>query len=236
MSRWSAVDDAATLAGMARIHVFADESGDFNFSADPGASRYFILTTVTVGDATLATTLLDLRWQLAWEGAELRPEGFHATYDKQMVRDRVFEELARSRLRVDSTVLEKRKTQPHLTENEIAFYKLAWYLHFQHVAQRVAGPRDELVVVAASLGTAKRKASFFEAVKNVVRQTSPTTAFRTLYWPAATDPCLWAADYCSWAIQRKWERGDERSFLLIRDKVHSELQPFEESRILYYSR
>jgi hypothetical protein len=29
--------------------------------------------------------------------------------------------------------------------------------------------------------------------------------------PHMSDPCLQVADYCTWAIQRKWERGDERS-------------------------
>jgi hypothetical protein len=211
---------------MARICVFADEAGDFNFSTTPGASRYFILTTVTVTDLSVGADLLDLRRQLAWEGADLRPEGFHATYDKQAVRDRVFEVLARGMFRVDATILEKRKAQPHLTIDEIAFYQLAWYMHFRSVAPQIAGADDELLVVAASLGTNRRRAAFFAAVQNVVLQTSPTTAYQTLYWPAASDPCLWAADYCSWAIQRKWERSDERSYALIRTKVRSEFQPF----------
>jgi hypothetical protein len=38
----------------------------------------------------------------------------------------------------------------------------------------------------------------------------------------ASDPCLWAADYCTWAIQRKWERRDERAYELIAAAVASE--------------
>jgi hypothetical protein len=110
---------------MARISVFADEAGDFNFSTAPGASQYFILTTVTLEKLDVGAELLDLRRQLGWEGAELRPEGFHATYDKQAVRDRVFEVLTRGEFRIDATILEKRKAQPHLTQDEILFYKLA---------------------------------------------------------------------------------------------------------------
>lgn len=219
---------------MARISVFADEAGDFNFSIASGASKYFILTTVTMETLDVGDNLLALRRQLAWEGADLRPEGFHATYDKQAVRDRVFEVLTGGAFRVDATILEKRKAQPHLARDEIAFYQLAWYLHFQYVAPRIARAGDELFVAAASLGTAKRKASFFGAVQNVVLQTSPTTAYQAVYWPAATDPCLWAADYCSWAIQRKWERADERSYAFIRSKVLSEFQPFQRSKVFYY--
>lgn len=100
---------------MRRIHVFADEAGDFNFSVAPGASRYFILTTVTLEDCSVGDTLLALRRQLAWEGVEQ--------------------------------------------------------------------------------GT---------------------------------------ADFCCWAIQRKWERGDERSYVLIRNKVRSEFEPFRRGQTLYY--
>jgi hypothetical protein len=91
-----------------------------------------------------------------------------------------------------------------------------------------------LFVVAASLGTSRRRTSFFAAVRDVVLQTSPTTAYQTVYWPAASDPCLWVADYCSWAIQRKWERADERSYALIRTKVRSEIRPFRRGTVFYY--
>jgi hypothetical protein len=48
---------------------------------------------------------------------------------------------------------------------------------------------------------------------------------------ARTDQCLWVADYCSWAIQRKWERTwqgqpDDRSHKLIAAKIRSEFNIF----------
>jgi hypothetical protein len=46
-------------------------------------------------------------------------------------------------------------------------------------------------------------------------------------WPSASDPCLWVADYCTWAIQRKWERGDTRSDDLIKDRIRSEFDIWE---------
>lgn len=32
------------------VHVFADEAGNFDFSSKAGASRYFLLTTVSMDD------------------------------------------------------------------------------------------------------------------------------------------------------------------------------------------
>jgi hypothetical protein len=45
-------------SGSRRWHIFADEAGNFDFSANRGASRYFILTTVTVSDWTVGNAPL----------------------------------------------------------------------------------------------------------------------------------------------------------------------------------
>lgn len=219
---------------MARITVFADEAGNFDFSLNARASRYFILTTIQLEDCSVGDALLAVRRQLAWEGAELHPDGFHASEDKQAVRDQVFAALDGADFRIDATILDKRKTQPRFAQNEAAFYQLAWYLHFKFVAPRVARTDDELLVIAASLGTKSRRTLFFQGFHTAVVQTTPTPTWRTASWPAATDPCLWVADYCCWAIQRKWERGDERSYVLVKDKIRSEFEAFRWSSVLYY--
>jgi hypothetical protein len=126
---------------MARITVFADEAGNFDFSLNARASRYFILTTVRLEDCKVGDALLTLRRQLAWEGAELHPDGFHASEDKQAVRDQVFSALDDADFRIDATILDKRKAEPRLAQSEAAFYQLAWDLHLKFVAPRVARRR-----------------------------------------------------------------------------------------------
>lgn len=79
---------------------------------------------------------------------------FHATTDAQAVRDRVFGVLQAHDFRIDATVLEKAKANPHTRSTEERFYKLAWWLHMKHVAPRVVRvvrACDELFVVGASL-------------------------------------------------------------------------------------
>src|SRR6185436_14965321 len=98
---------------MARIHVFADESGDFDFSRTPGASRYFTVTTMVAGDFGVGAALADLRRNLAWEGQGLNSE-FHAANDRQAVRDRVFVLLTGHSFRIDCTILEKAKAHARL--------------------------------------------------------------------------------------------------------------------------
>ena len=218
---------------MARKYIYADEAGNFDFSHNPDATRYFILTTVLIDDHGIESALLDLRRELVWDKVNL-PREFHATEEQQLVRDRVFDILNRYDFRIDATILEKSKALPQIGLTEEMFYKYAWYYHMKYVAPRVASRTDELLVIAASIGTKRKSLNFRYAVSDVMEQTSPTRAMRVNMWPAAVDPCLQVADYCSWAIQRKWEREDLRSYDLIKDKIQSEYDLFSGGITFYY--
>ena len=216
---------------MSRAYVFADEAGNFDFGTGQGATRYFILTTATMEDCSVGDRILALRRQLAWEGVEQVTADFHATEERQEVRDRVFAALESAQFRIDATIFEKRNVVGHLRSDRIRFYKTAWYLHFKHVVKRIVSADDELLVIAASLGTKRERQTFHDAVQDVVSQVAPVKALRTAFWSAASDPCLWVTDFCAWAIQRKWERNDPRSHVLIRSKIKTEFLMFDDRAV-----
>lgn len=89
-------------------------------------------------------------------------------------------------------------------------------------------------MVGASLGVKKKRAQMHDAVRDVIARVSPTTRFRTASWNAHSEPCLQVADYCCWALARKWEQGDDRSYALIQDKIGSEFDVFRSGRTRYY--
>ncbi len=219
---------------MSRVYVYGDESGNFDFSRHRGASRYFILTTVTCSeDRQARRDLEELRYGLAWGGEELR-DFFHASEDRQAVRDEVFRALSRSPFRVDATIMEKRKAHPRLTASDVVFYKYAWYYHARHVLPSISAPGDEVLVIASSIGTKKKKRYFRKAVFDVIGQIQLRQDVKTAHWSTASDLGLQIADYCSWAIFRKWEEGDERSYRLIQDKIHREYDLFRPGTRFYY--
>lgn len=227
----------ALLQGMSRVYVFGDEAGDLAFRPPAqGISRYFIIGTVTLDDHSIGSELLELRRELAWDGLHL--DSFHATSDKPYVREQVYEIIAGHDLRFDATLLDKRKALPRTYKDPLYFYKLAWYLHFKYVAGEIADDRDELLVVASSLQIKRKmtttKAAVHEAVTEVVNQVSPTVTCHCAFTPAKTDPCLQIADYMTWAIQRKHETGDSRSYELIEHQINSEFEPFELGDDVYY--
>ncbi|MFN8512717.1 MAG: hypothetical protein U0232_03495 [Thermomicrobiales bacterium] len=141
---------------------------------------------------------------------------FHATEEQQGVRDRVFALLMTQAFRIDATIFEKSKAHPHLRNDPDRFYRTAWHAHMRHLAPRIADAMDELLVVAASIGTKRQRIGIHQSINNVIGAVAPAAAYRTAFWSASSDPCLQIADYCCWAIQRKWERNDPRSYRLIR--------------------
>lgn len=218
---------------MARISIFADESGQFDFSRKAGASRYFILTTVTCRDYSVGNALMDLRRELVWDGLGGGSE-FHATDNQWPIRNHVFDVMDKHDFRIDATILEKAKAQPRVRSTDERFYKFAWYYHLKHLVPRVTQATDTLFVVAASLGTKAKRRTMHDAVKDVVEQVSPTLEYRTASWSCASEPCLVAADYCAWAIGRKWEHGLTDAYDRIQAKVRSEYDLWRPGTTLYY--
>lgn len=218
---------------MVRKYIYADESGDMTFTRGRGASRYFILTSIVLEDHSLADALTELRRELAWSGIDANG-GFHAAENQQVVRDAVFAILQGGEFRIDATIIDKPKAQPKIRQDAVQFYQYAWFYHLKHLAPRIASKGDELLVVAASIDLKRRHDDFKATVENVLLQVSPTREFRCAMWPAASDPSLQIADYCAWAIWRKWERDDHRSYELIKRKIRTEFNVFRTGRRLYY--
>ena len=109
-------------------------------------------------------------------------------------------------MRIGATVMEKAKAQSQLRSSDVRFYKYGWFYHFKYIAPRLGlTVKDTLFVHAASVGIAKKQRAFREAVDDVMNQViDKSTKSRLAYWPPRSDPCLVIADYCAWAIQRKW--------------------------------
>jgi hypothetical protein len=58
------------------------------------------------------------------------------------------------------------------------------------------------------------------ALEDVVDQSAWwCKSYQAAFWPAESDPCLQIADYVTWAVQRKYQQQDERSYELIEDKT-----------------
>ena len=221
---------------MSRLYIFADEAGCMEFSRKPNVSRYFILTTVSMDSCKVGDALAELRREMAWRKEDLG-DYFHATTDKQAVRNAVYDLICKHDFRVQATIMEKTKAQPQVRTSRPNFYQYGWYYHFKFSAPKIIAKATELMVVAASLGNKKERKAFEGAVTTVLRQTMPALPYIANFCPAAVDPCLSVADYCAWAIQRKWEspkQRDTKSYDLIKDRITYEFDLWHRGATHHY--
>jgi hypothetical protein len=213
--------------------IFADESGDFTFEKGNNISRYFIVCTVIMDDCAIGNRLLGLRRRLAWEKESLG-DYFHATADRQSVRDGVYKLIRDGDFTIQANIMEKSKAQPQVRRTNERFYKYGWYYLFKHGIVDDIDDHDEVLITTASVKTKKAQGVFTDAVNDVVQQHLPRSQWRASFCPCACDPCLQVADYCTWAIQRKWERNDARSYNIIKDRITYEFELWEHGRQHYY--
>ncbi|WP_411816797.1 DUF3800 domain-containing protein [Hyphococcus sp. DH-69] len=218
---------------MTRVYIFSDEAGDFVFRSNGRASKYFIVCTIALADCEVGNKLLELRRDMVYRGLPAK-DWFHATEDKQIVRSEVYDLISRYEFKIDATILEKSKAQPQTRVNEARFYQYAWYYHLKNQGAEIFDGKTEALITAAAIGTKKGQAVYTSAVNDVLQQTIHRQHWATTFPKSAAEPCLQVVDYCAWAIQRKWERGDVRSYNLIADKIRREYDLFERGRVHYY--
>lgn len=220
---------------MARSFLFTDEAGCFAFNRNRNASKYFILCSISLDSCEIGNKLLELRRELAWKDFPLG-DYFHASPDKQVVRDAVYNFIQDEDFIIDATIMEKSKAQPHVRNTNERFYKTGWYFHFKNTAPQIVSSNTELLITTASVGTKKGQAVFTSAVNDVIQQTIPNKVWATDFSRSSADPCLQITDYCTWAIQRKWEsnHSDVRSYDLIKNKIRREFDLWSHGRNHYY--
>jgi len=220
---------------MSERWIFGDESGNMDFSTK--GTRWFLVGTMTCdldACANVRKALTELRTRIAASGED-HPGVFHASKDRQAIRDQVFEALIGQPLQFDVTALDKPKTQPHIRTTDPGFYQYAWYYHLKHLIPRVCGKGDLLHVVLADIGTKAERQAFRSALERVMSQCVPKgVRYDFAFWRNAAEECLQATDYLLWAVFRYWERGDRRSYEVIPHLVKSEFDLFNRGQTRYY--
>lgn len=213
------------------IYIFLDESGNLDFFSN--GTRYYCFGALSTRDPkSLNHALTDLRYDLLDEGLEL--ERFHAAEDRQAVRDRVFETLVRvGGFDFDAIIIEKRKANPRL-HDDLRFYPQFSNHLLSYVFRRHPDRQERIVVATDQLPLKRTRKAAEKAIKGYIRQNLGARPFVVLHHPSAAHPCLQAADYCIWAVYRKWQSGDFRSYRLIEPFVRSEYDIFRNEREYFY--
>ncbi len=212
-----------------RLYTFIDEGGNLDFS--PTGTRYFTLTSVTTEHPLAwSAKLTELKYELIDQGSNI--EFFHASEDSQAVRDRVFAVIGPllDLVRIDCVIVEKARTPPAARHDEEFYPKVLGRLVHYVASEAWNAAYSELVVFTDALPIARKRRAVEKAVKTALATSLPAgVRYRIMHHASKSSVELQVADYCNWAVFRKWERNDARSYQLISGAVKSEFVVFEKA-------
>jgi len=220
---------------MKYLYAFIDVSGNYDFSSR--GTKYLVLTSILCDDLDPGTLeLYKLKHELIDEGVDL--EYFHAAEDRQVVRNRVFDLLSTlDHLRIDSIIVEKRKTGPSLRQLR-RFYPMM----IENLLKYPFDPRGIDVrsfdKVFIFMDRESARPSEREALKKAIRlyiarHLGDVPSVLCMHH-SGTHPYLQLVDYCSWAIYVKWERGEYRPYQKIARLIRSEFSIFRYGMVVWY--
>jgi hypothetical protein len=216
------------------LYVFLDEAGNLDFSAQ--GTKFFLLGAITKERPFNAyKELTELKYDLVELGTNL--EYFHASENAQPVRNRVFDIIQRNLdgVRVDALVVEKRKTGPALQPVENFYPRMLGYLLRHILEKHDLKLFQEVIVFTDSLPVQKKRDAVEKAIKTTLANLLPASArYRVLHHDSKSNFDLQIADYCTWALYRKWDKADERSYQHIQPAVRSEFDIFHAGTNFYY--
>ena len=203
------------------MYLYIDEAGNFDFGR--GGTHHFLLTGVLMRRPfTHLPSLLEVKYDFLEDGLDL--EYFHASEDRQAVRDRVFRCLAAhvGGMRLICVVACKAELDGGLRSPErlysAAFDRLVREALGGRAPTPTPAPGGQIILVTDSLPVRSGGATVRKAVRTTLKAHTPASvSYRILHHASRADVNLQVADYCAWAMYRKWERGDDRSFRIIAD-------------------
>ncbi len=216
------------------IFVFIDESGNFDFSVD--GTKYFVLTAITTFNPLGKEKLEEIKYSLLKNGTDI--EYFHASEDKQKVRDKVFTFISElNDINIDSIIIQKNKTNPTLYQEhcENKFYQMVLRSLLEYVFRGYSLRMNlsNITVILSSIFNKNKRELISKTMKEYLMKNFEKQ-LNIYFHDAKSNKNAQIADYCCWAIYRKWEKGDLRSHDLIKNKIRSEFDMFAKGNIKYY--
>jgi hypothetical protein len=189
-----------------QLFVFIDESGNFDFSNK--GTRHFVLgAVVTTEPAVSAGQLIRLRYQLLTDG--LDQKYFHASEDRQFVRDKVFEVVAQlSQIRFCATSTDKSELGEHQQSASVLYSIAGGSLIARVMEICLELGKPELVLIFDKALRASEEKALLKAIKPALKLAG--IRYKVYFQNVKFDSNGQIADYVAWANYVALERKEFR--------------------------
>ncbi len=223
------------------VYIFLDEGGNLDFSVK--GSKYFSLTCVTMlKPFDLCNKIMRHHYSLLTNGVSDKQEGrdhFHCTYDTVSTRKGLFEIIKSDNgvIHIDALLVEKRKTHPSLRKVTQFYPRMLGYL-IRHIFSQLDCRgiiAQEIIIITDRIPLNNKQHAVKKSIKLTLAEMINSEIEYNIYHHASKAHYgLQIADYCNWAIFRKWEHGDSSYKKHIDSRIKSEFDIFYHGNGVYY--
>ena len=182
--------------------------------------------------------LYRLKHSLLSQGIDL--EQFHASENKQAVRDNVFNILSRmdaGRARIDTLIVRKNRVKLSLQSLVKLYPEMVSQLLIRSFDERGLNvfQYDQIQIILDRVGDHKReREAVVKGIKMFLKSCLEGVPYTIYMHSSASHLYLQLVDYCSWAVYVKWERGELRPYTEIKHLLRSEYDIFEKGHTEWY--
>lgn len=188
------------------LYIFLDESGNLDFS--PSGTKHYVLAAVTTTNPlATAQELQSLKYSHLKDDVDI--QYFHASEDKQHVRDKVIDRLQRmtNTLKVHYIYAQKNKAYPALQYSASFYGKLGTTL-IKFILEWKATPYTEVVIVFDKALPKKDQKAFLGEIKPALKKIGKP--YHIYFHQTLLDFNGQIADYFAWSKYVSLEKGEMR--------------------------
>lgn len=212
------------------LYIYLDESGNFDFSNEQGATRWLVLTSLSTRNPQEG--LLEYnnaKHELIRSGHDV--SCFHASEDRQLIRDHFFNVISGlSTVRIDGLAIRKNRLNPPWRTQKEFYPRMLEYLlrYVFHTYGMDASQYEHIFIFLAKMQLPKgHRGPMIAWVKHFLNKNLGEVPFSIALHPCESNPYLQMVDYCCWALYVNRERGETRPLRQISNLVHSNFDIFE---------
>lgn len=203
------------------MYIFLDESGDLGFSEK--SSKWFLFTLVVVDDLKkLERIVKKVRNGLKKKYKRTFKE-LHAYNCNDITRTRMLRLLADEDVKVVTTILNKEKVYIDLQNQKNFLYNYTANIILDRLVNtKIIDDTRHISLVVDRRDTKKKLRDNFISYIETAMEARRNGGFKMSLAASHDEKGLQAVDFISWAIFRKYERGDFEFYEIIKDKIIDE--------------
>jgi hypothetical protein len=202
-------------------YIFLDESGDLGFKKK--SSKWFLFTIVlTNNHKKIEKVIKNIRKGLK---KKYKLKELHAYHADAITRHRMLKKLSvLDDFKVLCIVLNKKKVYVDLQRQKNYLYNFTANILLDRLHNKNIIKTDELISLYIDKKDTNKfiRENFEKYLKDNLVKRGNSGKIEIRIKPSHTERCLQAVDFVSWAIFRKYERGDYEYYEDIKEKIIEE--------------